>query len=332
MIVCVLAGAGYADSVPSTDPSYIQFNDMTTLNFRYLQEQGLITDPPATPSGTSVPLIRMFSNGNTNPSAVSIGPVKWQDLPDGELPSAAEAEFWFGLEYTNDLVTGVLTTDEVRTAIQTITGSPTADVPLFAFDQNQAGKDEKLDIALKGRVILVDPTVNLVPTDDADKLDAQEVTTTINDLIANHPTKVKVFTFDDTDVQVDSSTQIAIDALGTTSFPGGIFPNVAGTITENDFVLLPGDYDPIPGDVYGPVDNNIGGNVADWGGFISDLTLSSYDGWSFLVELQGNGDTNGPEEAYIVGALDGFITIPLPPAALAGGGLLLLVARRRRII
>jgi hypothetical protein len=270
----------------------------------------------------------MFSNGNPNPSAVSIGPVKWQDVPDGELPSPTEAAYWFGLEYTDDLVTGVLTTNEVKTAIQTITGLATADVPLFAFDQNQSGNGDRLDIGLKGRVILVDPSVDLVPANDADKLNAEEVTTTINDLIANDPAKVKIFTFDDTNVEVDSSTQIAIDAGGTTSFPGGIFPNTVGTITENDFVLLPGDYNPIPGDGFGPVDNNKAGNVADWGGYIADLTLSSYENWSFLVEIEANGDNNGQEEAYIVGALEGFATIPLPPAALAGGVLMLLIARR----
>lgn len=306
-LVVVLVGVASAQAtvtIPVSDPSYLQFGDMTTFNWRILAAEGAIPSIPDTPTGTNLPLVRMFSNGNPNASlnGAVAAPVDW--VSNGDENPTQSAAAWWGLEYDKhtDLVTRLGTTNDILAAIQTL--DPGSVNPIFSFDQNQTGSSP--DIDLRGRLILLDPSINLLGDT------AAQVNAIVDPLVTANSPLVKVL-------------QLYDDAVNPPTFnidPPGF--------TSGDFVPLPGMY------TAGPytVNNNIGGNKSDWGGFFPGFDLTQYPNWGFLVEVQSYLNNGGKEEAYIVGGVlrVGVPSDPIPEPLTATLGLVALASLYRRFV
>ncbi len=320
VLVCVTAPAG-AITVPAADSTYIPLTDMLGFNYRILAAKGVIPEVPALPTGSSIPYPRMFSNGNPNANVAGFtDPVLWPSS-GGSVNPTQSAELWWGLEYTGGngpnplIVSSLLTTNTVLSHIQTL--DPCSVTPVFAFDQNQVGQQPKdpngllpgwdsgltvydRDIWLRGRVILVNPTGIPGGATGLIGLMPSQVNAIIDPLIAAADPRVAVFNMYDNFFN---------------DFPPG-------------WVYLPGIYE-IEGIV---VDNNVGGNEADWGGYFPTMDLSVYPDWLFFVELQAEFDNNGKEEGYIIGGVGRSYIIPEPltiVAVLGGVGGLAGYVRKR---
>ena len=372
LALCSLAGIAAAVSVPASDPMYVQQTDMATFNWNVLNvTSGGAIPVPDLPTGNNVaPFVRIFSNGNTSQVAGMTDPVKWQG---GLVPYAAgvdnfnlaqSARFWYGLEYdeaggqpeTGDLITEVLTANALLARIQAI--DPGSVTPIFAFDQNQvqanapwplgdaaSGNDPVLpadwgtapagsvlppgtvtpatnsDIWLKGRLILLAPTA--APGGSLAGLiglSAADLNGLVDPLIAGGDPRVTVFTFAD-DQFLD--------------FPDFLNPG------SPNWSHLPGEYtveDPNNPGTFITVNNNGNAHDGDWGGFFfPDLDLNNYPGYAAFMELQIFLDTDGQEEAYIIGGFgpqDNLDGVPEPlTIATAGLGMagLIRYLRRRRL-
>jgi hypothetical protein len=275
LVSLAAASAASAVTVPESDTTYIQFGDLTTFNYRILDAKGVIADVPATPTGNTTTAIRMFSNGNLSNGAPASNPldaIKWE-TPQGQDPEAGNfnptqtSSLWYGLQFDQGAVADVQTADDVLSFIKSSDGVG-ADTPLFAFDQTQQASDP--DIFLRARLILVDDLNGALPGTGLEGLTEAQVNAAVAAAILAN--QAEVFTF------FDHTNQFNNDG----------------------YVLLPGEY---TAETF-TVDNNIGGALADWGGFLAGLDLNDYLGRSFLVELQARGDNGGPEEAYIIGGLD----------------------------
>jgi hypothetical protein len=323
--VLLAASLGWASSARAITTSDIAqahpivFGDMTTFNFRILHQVNPAIPVPATPTGNTSTLIRMYTNGNThNPTgttdAIVFAPGNVALYPDdvAGFSATTRADFWYGLEFSGhptSTVSSVLTADDVLAFLHSISG-PTVSNPLFGFDQNQEVSDP--DIYLRARLILVKPSVSLLG------LSSAAATSAVNTALGGGDA-VEFKLIDDAPLP-----------NGPDALPGG-----AG------YVYLPGNYDPDfdadPLSPFDPVSNNGAGNNADWGGYIDGLDLNNYPGYAFLVELEAKDNNNGKEEAYILGGLNGRIApppIPEPLTTTLGllslGGLA-LASRRRRV-
>lgn len=362
----VLCAAGSAFGVTNTDVQLsdlasaapLKFADLLTFNWRILNQVNNSITVPATPTGTPTSEIRLFSNGNKN-NFVGVEATVWSpdgpnsgstttppNYPDtfnvdgfggGGVPFGS-ASLFYGLQYgngQNPTISGATTVSDIIGFIQSSSNYiPNSIVsPIFAFDQNQEGSDP--DIFLRGRLLLVDPS--LIALDDT--LTGPDV-----DAILAGATSSQVRTFnffDDGTSGVPASERMSDDPLLTGD--------------DDAWVLLPGSYDPdAGGNAFTPVNNNGAGNNADWGGVLfdglnpldlrnvkaNDGTTSVGTNWIFLLDLEALHDNNGKEEAYILGGLITKTTEPpngvVPEPAtvgllgLAGASLAGLALRRRR--
>ncbi len=284
------------------------------------------------------------------------------------------SELYFGLEFegqgqTTPTVQDATTVGSIVQFIQTGAElDPTDPVtPIFGFDQNQEGGTNivfdnpdpipdilQQDILLRGRQFLINPA--LIPTDGTLTPDQ------VDQVILNAaPSEIREFLFLD-------------DPGGDpVFFPGGNFPHDDAVFDDvffdpdedtlpyegeddDQWVFLPGVFDPDgPGPIV-PVDNNGDAAHVDWGGYLIDsqtgmpvnlLSVNADDGvtpvgldWLWVTELQAALDNNGKEEAYLLGALvqeeppgddDGGAEIPEPlTAGLAWLGLAGLGLQLRR--
>lgn len=332
-------------SIPMEDPTFITYDDMIGWNWRVLVEAGQIDEAPALPTGQTA-WIRMYSNGSPQetPNAPGTTPLIPPVIAPNDVGGdvGPSAEWWYGLDWEgNDIapnlnpntgVARVLTTDEVLNAIRTMDNNPNVVSPVFAFDQNQVGEQLKdpedlpagwpdpsvlpvydRDKWLRGRLILVPPGYGGMSGLEwfLDKT-AADIKAEFDSMVVPPP--------DDNPFipGVDDSGVVTFYFRDTffNDFPDQNNP-------DENWAYLPGVYDPrlvpeldIPDDYFPagadlPVDNNVGGAVADWGGYFPNLDLTQYEGYAFLVSLESKFNNNGRPEAYIIGGTTGVIPEPV---------------------
>lgn len=345
-LVLILVGfAAMAGAVPVTDPSYIQHDDFVAWNWQILTQEGVAANP-GTPSGTT-DYIRLYSNPTSGggPATLDKYVISW---PTGDVSGSSGN--WYGMGYDKSgLLTSVLQASQLLTAVQVLT--PGAVTPIFAFDQSQnnapfqgpippadAGNWEgpmmtepqaltNRDIWLRGRLILI-------PNAEVTALGLLGMTSS----------------------QVDAALAGLIPAADNVNGVPGVTATGNGNIVTyyfretffNDFIdptqpgfnwsWLPGTFTPslfgLPVDPSFSSDNNIGGSVADWGGYIPTLDLTQFPDYAMFISLESKFNNNGGEEAYIVGGALQPPAVP-EPLTLAGvffavGGLTRYTCKRVR--